>query len=114
MVHGPRGSRPLTIALDTAASDTHIIPEVIDDLGYSPRQGEAITSVRSAIGRELGYLLRVTRFSSLGFSFNDFPVQVHDLPDASGIHGLLGLNFLKRFNYEVRSIEGRILIEPAA
>jgi hypothetical protein len=53
-VHGQRGSRPLTLALDTAASDTHIAPEIIDNLGYSPRQGEAITSVRSAIGRELG------------------------------------------------------------
>lgn len=112
-VHGPWGSRPLTVALDTAASDTHIIPEVIDDLGYSPRQGEVITSVRSAIGIERGYMLRVARFASLGFTFSDFPVHVHDLPDGIGIDGLLGLSFLKRFNYEIRSVEGRILIEPA-
>lgn len=112
-VYGPRGSRPLSLAFDTAASHTHIVPEVIDDLGYSPLQGEAITSVRSAIGKEPGYMLRVARFASFGFSFSDFVVHVHDLPEGIGIDGLLGLSFLKRFNYEIRSVEGRIVIEHA-
>ena len=71
-LYGPRGDRPLLLAFDTAATETHIVPEIVDDLGYSPRQGEAITSVRSAIGKERGYLLRVTRFASFGFSFPDF------------------------------------------
>lgn len=32
---------------------------------------------------------------------------------APGIDGLLGLSFLKRFNFEIRSVEGRILVERA-
>ncbi|MEP6859967.1 MAG: retropepsin-like aspartic protease [Deltaproteobacteria bacterium] len=112
-LYGPRGHRPLSLAFDTAASETHIVPEIIDDLGYSPRQGEQITSVTSAIGKERGYMLRVSRFEALGFSFDDFAVHVHDLPEGIGIDGLLGLSFLRRFNYEVRSIEGRILIDLA-
>lgn len=110
-IWGPRGVRPLTMAFDTAASETHVVPEVIDDLGYSPRQGEEITSVRSAIGQEPGYMLRVTRLSSLGFSFGDFRVHVHDLPEGIGIDGLLGLSFLRQFDYTVRSHEGRIEID---
>ena len=113
-VYGRRGYRPLTLALDTAASQTHIVPEIIDDLGYSPRDGEAITSVSSAIGKETGYLLRVERFTALGFSFPSFAVHVHDLPDGIGIDGLLGLSFLRNFNYEVRSREGRICVELIA
>lgn len=113
-LYGPRGYRPLSLAFDTAASETHIVPEIIDDLGYSPRQGVAITSVRSAIGKEQGYLLRVARFVSLGFSFSDFVIHVHDLPDGIGIDGLLGLSFLRRFNYEVRSEEGRIRVDRAS
>jgi hypothetical protein len=113
-LYGPRGDRPLSLAFDTAASETHVVPEILDDLGYSPRQGEAITSVRSAIGKEPGYILRVTRFASLGFSFPDFAVHVHDLPEGVGIDGLLGLSFLRHFNYEVRSQEGRILVDRAA
>ena len=59
-------------------------------------------------------MLRVQRFESLGFGFNDFLIHVHDLPAGFGIDGLLGLSFLKRFNYEVRSLEGRIIIGHAA
>jgi hypothetical protein len=69
------------------------VPEIIDDLGYSPSQGESITSIRSAIGREPGYFLRAERFSSLVFSFTDLRVHVHDLPEGIGIDGLLGLSF---------------------
>ena len=112
-VFGRRGSHRLSLALDTAASHTHITPDVIDELGYSPAEGEAITSVRSAIGKETGYMLRVQRFESLGFGFDNFLIHVHDLPSGFGIDGLIGLSFLKRFNYEIRSIEGRILIERA-
>lgn len=112
-VFGRHGSRRLTLALDTAASHTHITPDITDELGYSPAEGEAITAVRSAIGRETGYMLRVQRFESLGFGFDDFLIHVHDLPAGFGIDGLLGLSFLKRFNYEIRSTEGRILTQRA-
>ena len=113
-VSGSHGSRRLTLALDTAASHTHVTPDIIDELGYSPAEGETITSVRSAIGKEPGYMLRVQRFESLGFGFDNFLIHIHDLPAGFGIDGLLGLSFLKRFNYEVRSTEGRILVERAA
>ena len=112
-IYGPHGHRPLSLAFDTAASQTHIVPEIIDDLGYSPRQGTSITSVSSAIGKETGYLLHVTKFAALGFAFSDFAVHVHDLPEGIGIDGLLGLSFLRQFNYEVRSLEGRIVIDRA-
>lgn len=39
----------------------------------------------SALGKEPGYTLRVTRFASLGFSFPDLAVHVHDLPEGIGI-----------------------------
>jgi hypothetical protein len=33
------------------------------------------------------------------------------LPEGWGIHGLIGLCFLRQLNYEIRSREGRILAE---
>lgn len=110
-VFGPRSHRRVTLAFDTAATLTHLTPDVIDELGYSAAQGEGITTVRSAIGSEPGYLLRIQRFLCLGFRFDNFLVHVHDLPIGYGIDGLLGLSFLRRFNYEIRSREGRILAE---
>ena len=61
----PRG-RPLRLAVDTGAAETIIVPDVLDELGYNPRQGEAITVMRSAVGYEQGYLIRIERFDSLG------------------------------------------------
>lgn len=104
---------PLRLAVDTAAAETIIVPEILDELGYSPRQGEAITVLRSAVGREEGYLIRVTRFACLGFHTPDFRVHAHDLPEEFGLDGLLGLSFLRQFDYQVRSLQGRILVERA-
>jgi hypothetical protein len=65
--------------------------------------------MRSAVGREHGYLIRVARFSCLGHREDDYRVHVQDLPETWGIEGLIGLTFLGLLNYEIRSAEGRIL-----
>jgi hypothetical protein len=109
-IEGPLGSATLRLALDTGSEHTLIVPEALDELGYSPLQGEAITVIRSAIGREPGYLIRVARLVCLGHEARDFSVHAHDLPEGIGIGGLLGLSFLRQFNYEIRSGEGRILV----
>lgn len=113
-VWGPRGDKVVSLALDTAATHTHIIPDIVDDLGYSPRHGDQVTVVRSAIGEERGYMMRVAKFSALGFNLADFRIHVHDLPEGYGIDGLLGLSFLRQFNLELRMGEGRILAERRA
>lgn len=109
MVWGPRGHKGLTLAFDTAATLTHVIPDALEDIGYGPRHGDRITSITSAIGEEPGYMMNVERFSALRFTETDFRIHVHDLPETLGIQGLLGLNFLRGLNYEIRSAEGRIL-----
>lgn len=108
---GPRGKAKLDLALDTAATHTHIVPDVVDELGYNPRQGEGITMVHSAIGEEPGYLMRVSRFQALGFSTTDFRIHVHDLGEGVGVDGLLGLTFLRQFNLEIRPAEGRLVVD---
>lgn len=111
---GRRGDSSLALALDTGSSETLVTPDVVDDLGYSPRDGEAITTVRAALGKERGYTLRVAQFSALGFTIPDFAVHVFELPAGYGIDGLIGLSFLRRFNYEVRSGDGVIRVDPIA
>ena len=111
MLWGPGGEAPLSLVLDTGSWQTLVVPDIMDDLGFNPRDGEAVTSVYSAIGKEHGYMIRAPRFSALGFTATDFPIHVFELADRYGIDGLLGLSFLRRFNYEIRSAEGRILAE---
>lgn len=85
------------------------MPDVIDELGYSPLQGDGLTMIHSAIGQEPGYLLHVSRFQALGFSRTDFRIHVHDLGEGVGVDGLLGLTFLRQLNLEIRPAEGRLL-----
>jgi predicted aspartyl protease len=110
-IWGPRGSVPARLALDTGFAATVIIPDLLDEIGYSARDGMARTSVTSAIGEEHGYLLKVAQFEALGFTLTTFLVHIFELADRHGIEGLIGLNFLRRFNYEIRSEEGRIFVE---
>jgi hypothetical protein len=104
----------LRLVLDTGAALSTIEPGILDELGYSARQGEAITTLRSAVAEEPGYLLRVARLRALGHEAADFRIHAHDLPGGLGIDGLIGLNFLRQFNYEVRSSEGRIVVNRSA
>lgn len=57
--------------------------------------------------------LRVAELTVLGFTMSSFPVNVFDL-GYEDIDGLLGMNFLSEFNFEVRSAERRILVERIA
>ncbi len=50
LVLGPLGPVLLALAIDTGSTETVVTPWGVDELGYSPRDGEQITRVRSAIG----------------------------------------------------------------
>jgi hypothetical protein len=113
-IWGPRGHHVIDLALDTASAHTLVLPQIMDEIGFNPRDGIVITGVYSAVGKEQGYLIKVPQFSALGFTLTDFPIHVFDLAAHYGIHGLIGLSFLHRFNYTVRSTEGQILVEEAA
>lgn len=110
-IRGPRGSTVARMAIDTGSAATVIVPDVLDEIGYSARDGSARTSVTTAVGQEHGFLLKVEEFEALGFTLSAFRVNVFELANSYGIEGLIGLNFLERFNYEIRSAEGRILVE---
>jgi predicted aspartyl protease len=107
---GPRGTKLGRFVLDTGSAVTTVVPEIVESIGYGPRDGFKRTRVQTAIGEESGHALRVAEFAVLGFTMPKFPVNVFDLGHED-IDGLLGMNFLSEFNYEVRSAEQRILVE---
>lgn len=109
-LRGPRGAALRRLVLDTGAAATTLLPEVIDELGYGARDGNKPTRVHSAIGEEHGYSLNVAEFSALGVTTPNFMVNVFDL-DHEGFDGLLGMNFLRHFNFEVRPDERQIVVE---
>jgi len=43
-------------------------------------------------------MMKVSKFSALGFTATYFRIHVHDLLETLGIQGLLGLSFLKQLS----------------
>jgi hypothetical protein len=68
--------------------------EIVEELGYIARDGIRPKTMHSALSEEEGY----------------FEVHVFDL-DHQGFDGLLGMNFLRHFNFEVRPVDQQILLE---
>jgi predicted aspartyl protease len=111
---GPRGTTIARMLLDTGATMTTVSPDLLDLVGYNPRDGVRRTRVQSAVGEEHGYKLPLAAFTALGFTLNDHLANVFDLGHEDIADGLIGMNFLNQFNYEIRSAEGRILVEKIA
>jgi clan AA aspartic protease (TIGR02281 family) len=112
-VTGPRETATGRFVLDTGSTVTTMTHELAGLIGYSARDGFKITRVHTAIGEETGYVVRVAEFTALQFTMSSFAVHVFDLGH-DDIDGLLGMNFLSGFNYEVRSTERRLLVEKIA
>jgi predicted aspartyl protease len=110
-IAGPRGTVPTRMLLDTGALMTTVTPEILDLVGYSPRDAIRPTRVHSAIGEEHGYELRLTAFTALGFTLHGVSVNVFDLGHDDIVDELIGMSFLNGINLEIRPAEGRILVE---
>jgi clan AA aspartic protease (TIGR02281 family) len=111
-ITGPRRTIKAPLIVDTGAVYTTITPKVAEALGYSEGDRIRRTRVRTAIGSEQGYVLATAQIAAFGFAMDNFPVHVFEL--GHDVSGLVGLNFLNQLNYEIRSAERRILVEPIA
>ena len=110
-VLGPMKLTSGRFVLDTGAAMTTVTHEFVESLGYGVHNGTRRTRVRTAIGMEEGYILPLTEFSVLRFTRTNFRVNVFDL-GYEDLDGLIGMNFLNKLNYEIRSAEKRIFAGP--
>lgn len=109
---GPSGQAEVRLVLDTGAVLTTLIPTIAESIGYTSAARLARSVIRTAAAVEHGYTVRLVRLSTLGFTVPDLHVDVAEL--GHGIDGVLGMNFLSDFNFEIRPAERRILVERIA
>jgi clan AA aspartic protease (TIGR02281 family) len=109
-VAGPTRSWRARLVLDTGAAATTLTPQVVAKIGYSRRDGYKKAKVHTAIGEEHGYWLRVAELTVLNVTTPDFALTVFPLGHED-IDGLVGMNFLRHFNVEIRPEERRIHLE---
>lgn len=84
--------------------------ELAESIGYSRRDAYQHSNVRTVVGEEVVYWVRVVELDMLGIVTPDFAVTVGSLRDHK-IDGLVGMSFLRHLNFEVRPAENRILVE---
>src|SRR3989338_11659747 len=109
-LRGKLGSYNGKFVLDTGSSAIIIDHEIAFDLGYSAKDGVGFSTVRSAGGKEKGYRLVIEGFEALGKKMNSAEVRCHDLKD-QGVEGLVGMSFLKQFDWCVHPKSQLISIE---
>lgn len=107
----PTGSAKTKLILDTAAVMTTLVPSVAEAIGYTETHRVAWSVTRTAAAEEHGYIVR-GEISTLGFTMPNHRIVVADL--GYGIDGVLGINFLRHFNLEIRFADQRILVEKIA
>jgi hypothetical protein len=98
------------MALDTGASRTVINRDVLVYLGYDPSQ--ATQQVAIVTGSSTGSVPVVTvqRFRCLGQVRTGFDVLCHQLPASAGIHGVVGLDFLRGLVLTIDFRQGEITV----
>ncbi|MBI4743985.1 MAG: retroviral-like aspartic protease family protein [Actinobacteria bacterium] len=99
----------LPVVLDTGATTTILPADILVDLGYDPGHPGS-PRVRMITGSGIEYVPGIIVKSLIvgGEKVNDVEVLCHDLPTEAGIDGLLGLNFLKNFDFTVGYSSGRL------
>jgi clan AA aspartic protease (TIGR02281 family) len=112
VVVGPSGQADVRFIVDTGAVLTTLVPRIAESIGYTSAARVARSVIRSAVAQEHGYIVRLAQLSTLGFTVPDVHADVADL--GHGIDGVLGMNFLSDFNFEIRPAERRILVERIA
>lgn len=87
-----------------------LTPDVIKAVGHSRRDAYKESTVHTAIGTERGYWIHVAEFTVLDVTTPDFALTVFPLGHKD-IDGLVGMNFLRHFNFEIRPAEQLIHLE---
>jgi aspartyl protease family protein len=109
-VVGPLRSLRARLVVDTGAAATTLTPHVVERIGYSRRDGYKRARIHTAVGEEHGFWLRVAEFTVLDVATPNFALTVFPLGHED-IDGLVGMNFLRHFNVEIRQDERLIHLE---
>ena len=96
-INGPSGMREIDMVLDTGAVYTIIAWDVAKDIGYDPAVSEHRMPMVTANGIIEAPLITVRSIQIADLRAEGVDVICHDIPEITGIEGLLGLSFLKKF-----------------
>lgn len=112
-IRGKHGSQRVRLVFDTGAFMTQIATSVIEELGYSARDGiRHITAYGPSGPIDEGYSVRLSGLEVLSKQFHGMEVAVYDFNnlETEGIAGLLGFDIIKQLHLEMNGPKGELII----
>ena len=112
----PNDNRDAKLILDTGATHTVITPNTISGLGYENdiEKPQKTLPMATASGIISCPMIKVSNFRCMGQIVKDLEIGIYELPlneiTDIQIQGLLGMNFLNKFNYKITFSKGVIEI----
>ena len=109
-VVGPHGMSYPNLLLDTGSAHTIIAQEIIYSIGYNFADPERSQRIITGSGYEIVPVVSVSKFYCLGQEIEHCQVLAHTLPFGVYVDGLLGMDFLSRFDVVMHFKKSRIII----
>jgi len=97
---GPRRSIDIRMILDTAASTTAIVPDVVSEVGIDPSAGQ-IHRLHTFGGVVDVPVVVAPCLRVFGQSVEKLAIACANLPSRLMVEGVLGLNFLEHFDLRI-------------
>ncbi|GAK54789.1 CTPR390 protein [Candidatus Vecturithrix granuli] len=101
-------------AVDTGATYTVISQELANRLHIHPTSATPQITLQTANGRIQVPLVTLDSLSVNGLESANITAAIHQFDESSMISGLLGLNFLNRFQMTVNARENQLIFIPIA
>ena len=100
------------MVLDTGSSHTIVPWSFVLSIGLDPTASRERVRIITGSGVEYAPRVVVHKLTTLGESLENVDVLCHDLPQESRVDGILGLNFLSKFDLLVNYSEGNLTLTP--
>lgn len=109
-VEGESGRAYPKLLLDTGSAYTLISQEILESIGCSPALPKRTQRIITGSSYEIVPVVSVDQFHCLGSLLENFEIFAHTLPFGAYVDGLLGMDFLCKFEIEIRLYSGEIFI----
>lgn len=109
-IEGPEGKAYPRLLVDTGSAYTIISQEILENIGCSPAFTKKKQRIITGSGYEIVPVVCLNGFHCLGKIIEDFEVLAHTLPFGTYVDGLLGMDFMNRFEVEIKISTSEIII----
>jgi hypothetical protein len=108
---GPAATVTVRLALDTGATWSIVAARPLRTIGYDPALSTDRTTMITGSRAEVVPWITVARIAELGENRTNFRVLGHTVPQAIGVDGVLGLDFVRGRRLTIAFRVGSITLE---